>query len=756
VASAPIGVKGYVLFSSTLGVLWPPVFTSLFVGAVLVIPTQAHELYRILIQGDDWIRAVVTLLLLAILSYVTNLMGQALIQTIKPPAITPNTPEGFLARILPGACGALIPFVAGVGAIAAAVEIPHISLPSTAIARSTSLAEIARLTKEALVQAKHLQVAGWGLIGIAVALFVVTFVLNRRRQAPVLAEFVSAHWPGVWIGGAGLYCLLSIVFTVSNRAAASLGTLAVVCIFAVLLVTFLSGLRVGSRRLGLPVITLGFVAGGIFSVLGWNDNHIVRETLLEHPKPIADFAGPQLAFQAWFRARQDLGHYTEKRQPYPVFIVAARGGGIYAAGQVAIFLSRMQDQCPNFSQHIFAISGVSGGSVGAAVFSSLARKMAQNRPWQSCDPGEPGTGGMESHAKSFIETDFLAPIVAAALFPDLLQRFLPFRIGATDRGKALAKGMERAWQASEPGSKNPFEEAFLNQWNPESAAPALLFNTTEVGNGRRLVISPFAIIPSIPAALSQSAWFYETRETFPTGGTRPPPVARDLRLSEAAGISARFPWLLPAAAIERDGKLIRLVDGGYFDNSGIETALNVIEVLTGLRQIHLDHPAEGDGRFDYFDFDIHLITISGSGVDSPDTLQGLSDVLAPIQALFSARNAEGSLAYVRGQTALRSSRDDTHPAATLDEQDMPLALGFQMSGNSIGLIAAEVGEASQCGRFLAPFVQEAARITPDPQWIMEYVRENSYTSCLMKYLLSGENMPTGNAYPEEPQSSPPH
>jgi hypothetical protein len=274
--------------------------------------------------------------------------------------------------------------------------------------------------------------------------------------------------------------------------------------------------------------------------------------------------------------------------------------------------------------------------------------------------------------------------------------------------------------------------------------------------GRRLVISPFAIIPSIPAALSQSAWFYETRETFPTGGTRPPPVARDLRLSEAAGISARFPWLLPAAAIERDGKLIRLVDGGYFDNSGIETALNVIEVLTGLRQIHLDHPAEGDGRFDYFDFDIHLITISGSGVDSPDTLQGLSDVLAPIQALFSARNAEGSLAYVRGQTALRSSRDDTHPAATLDEQDMPLALGFQMSGNSIGLIAAEVGEASQCGRFLAPFVQEAARITPDPQWIMEYVRENSYTSCLMKYLLSGENMPTGNAYPEEPQSSPPH
>ncbi len=56
---------------------------------------------------------------------------------------------------------------------------------------------------------------------------------------------------------------------------------------------------------------------------------------------------------------------------YPVFIIAAEGGGIYAASAAATMLAILQDAVPEFSEHVFAISGVSGGAIGAAIFRAL-------------------------------------------------------------------------------------------------------------------------------------------------------------------------------------------------------------------------------------------------------------------------------------------------------------------------------------------------------------------------------------------------
>ena len=80
-------------------------------------------------------------------------------------------------------------------------------------------------------------------------------------------------------------------------------------------------------------------------------------------------------FEQWYASRPDLEVYDE----YPVYIVAAQGGGMYAADQTAIFLSRLQDNCPAFRNHLFAISAVSGGSVGAATFVSALR-LAEQAP----------------------------------------------------------------------------------------------------------------------------------------------------------------------------------------------------------------------------------------------------------------------------------------------------------------------------------------------------------------------------------------
>jgi hypothetical protein len=89
---------------STLGAMWPPLVTLIFLTVAIVLPTQAHELYRIMIQDDDGTRVLVTLIFLAALFGVASLMGHALVRTIRPNPIT-GAFESFLMRTLPNICG---------------------------------------------------------------------------------------------------------------------------------------------------------------------------------------------------------------------------------------------------------------------------------------------------------------------------------------------------------------------------------------------------------------------------------------------------------------------------------------------------------------------------------------------------------------------------------------------------------------------------------------------------------------------------
>ena len=62
------------------------------------------------------------------------------------------------------------------------------------------------------------------------------------------------------------------------------------------------------------------------------------------------------------------------------------------------------------------------------------------------------------------------------------------------------------------------------------------------------------------------------------------PVSVDVRLSTAAGVSSRAPFVSPHADVrDRRSQLAdSVVDGGYFDNSGIVTALDIAHGLKAL------------------------------------------------------------------------------------------------------------------------------------------------------------------------------
>jgi hypothetical protein len=119
--------------------------------------------------------------------------------------------------------------------------------------------------------------------------------------------------------------------------------------------------------------------------------------------------------------------------------------------------------------------------------------------------------------------DFLSPVVAGMLFPDLVQRFLPVPIALAERQRFL----ERSWEAAFDGEaralfKGPFQGLYSG---PEAAAlPSLLLSTTIVETGQHGVFSNLRL-DGPPQVID----LLEPR--YGLGG---------VRTNAAAGVSARF------------------------------------------------------------------------------------------------------------------------------------------------------------------------------------------------------------------------
>jgi len=234
-----------------------------------------------------------------------------------------------------------------------------------------------------------------------------------------------------------------LLFVLAPVVAGSLlGAPAIVFLAAANAVFFGSATVLLSRALRIPVASFALLAAAVFS--GWNDNHAVR--LVDGaPQP-----RPQLraAFEVWAAPRLAAWREAEMPGRLPVFLVAAEGGGIRAAYWTAVVLGRLRDRHPGFERHVFGISGVSGGSLGAAVFVALLHDGVPEPACRAHAEGRrhlvEGVGPAELCAQEVLRQDLLAPVVGTLVAPDFLQWFLPVPVPAFDRSRAL----EDSWSAA--------------------------------------------------------------------------------------------------------------------------------------------------------------------------------------------------------------------------------------------------------------------------------------------------------------------
>jgi hypothetical protein len=318
----------------------------------------------------------------------------------------------------------------------------------------------------------------------------------------------------------------------------------------------------------------------------------------------------------------------------PLFIVAAEGGGIRAAYWTALVLGEIEDRARSggldFGRHVLAISGVSGGSLGAAVYTSLLAKRATpgvRGPELQCARAD----SVRERAERILSRDFLSPTVAVMLFPDMLQQLVPVGF-LNDRAVAIERSWEAAWNECEDGDL--FAQRFTASWTgaQASAVPLLFLNSTVVETGQRLITSPVAIAEPL---------FSEALD-----GRRV--LGPNLTLSTAVHTSARFTYVSPAGTVRRqdeaahvDGadksEWIRLVDGGYFENSGAVTAA---EILRGVQQYAARRPA-GAPRIRPIVLHVSNDPTTNDPRDLLERHKLLNQPFAPLKAMLNVRAARG-------------------------------------------------------------------------------------------------------------------
>jgi hypothetical protein len=378
----------------------------------------------------------------------------------------------------------------------------------------------------------------------------------------------------------------------------------------------------------LPVFLL-LAAGGV-------DNHEVRQLAPEAGARRADSV--RAAALAWLRLheaefRQARG---DGREYFPVYIAAAEGGGLRAAYWTGNVLGELDAATDGrFSRRLFAISGVSGGSLGAAAF------VAQLPPAPGCNTPDPVS--VRNCVRHFLKGDFLAPMVAYLLFPDGLQRFLPFApIRRFDRARALERSWEVSWAQTHPGATaNPFALSYEALARAKEPVPRLFLNATRVETGKRALVSP---------ARFDEDEFPEVDDLLAVGG-RP----WTMPLSTAVHLSARFSYVSPAARICKDaagscddeGVWGRLVDGGYHENSGAETAANLLRAVRRAAREFEAAQAPGPTRIRP---QVVIITNDANSTRlcepqaDPEPARWYTELLSPMAALWNARTARGAQA----------------------------------------------------------------------------------------------------------------
>lgn len=414
------------------------------------------------------------------------------------------------------------------------------------------------------------------------------------------------------------------------------------------------------QRLGWPSL-LPFTLIFVFTIWVWDG--ISGDHLVAYTNPSAP--GIRLTDE-----REGVGARLERWRKAngaaaadPIFVVAISGGGLRASYWATRVLAELDElTCGVFHRRVFAVSGVSGGSLGAAAYVSwLAdQEEAADGPAKCSDEARDGYDPSSyERLKHFVGADYLSPILAALMFRDVIPIVFPFpALFPSRRGEILERTWGEGWH--ETFGSNHFALPFLSLYTKPSGPrlPSLVLNVTSGTTGKPVLISNIRMDVPNTIDIFRAGYFSE-----------------GLSLAGATHHSARFPLISPTGQLWRsatgDDRLSKasleiigavgqdrsprripvpvaklkttLVDGGFYDNSG---ALPIGEIVRQIRSsiknapvyalLITSEPQTADG-----DEDVGPVCGGGGPGERKAQVDRLGAVNSAVQAIFETRNARG-------------------------------------------------------------------------------------------------------------------
>ncbi len=269
-----------------------------------------------------------------------------------------------------------------------------------------------------------------------------------------------------------------------------------------------------------------------------------------------------------------------------VFIVCAMGGGSRAGYITASVLKTLDSIYPWFFNHTICYSSVSGGSVG--IYTYLKGK-------------ETGKISDSSFLRNIYQANYNSSGLFGLLIGDALETMFGTIIttmkdrtspkssatGFYDRNYRIRQ--EYDYKLQDAVSSNPSDRCDSltfypcrteNTFRPDTFRafylkhqanyPIHLINTFEVNSGRRAIISPFpaqylTFFPNTILPLQDTSYDCSITQ-------------KDIYYRDAVNLSELFPLVSAASHIgnKRDAQF---VDGGYYENYGLTTGLDVFRYL---------------------------------------------------------------------------------------------------------------------------------------------------------------------------------
>lgn len=493
-------------------------------------------------------------------------------------------------------------------------------------------------------------------------------------------EAVSLH-AGAWLG-LGLL-MLGAVAAFGDRLLAVASGIYLVPILLGAWIPVFTQIGMASQRTRFPFTVLLLAAWLLAANSCGHSNRVSRAQ--QEPQPAMEFGE---AVAAWKEANCVGGTC-----PRPVLVTIA-GGASRAAFFAATILGELLDNpcrqpgracekpdaaVPLLAQRVFAISGVSGGSLGAVqavAAMSDARRVPQDTallppcidksPWHFYKT--PNQSKWRDCLQVLAGEDFLSPAVLALVTSEpflflepILGRFWP-NGQFLDRAAILENSWINHYQDNvvAPAQDAPtlpprgdlaqsFSRFGQGVRKDGTWLPLLILNATSEETGKRVLASQIAnqLGPASQIRLERPTLFVDAFEASRFLGelTLPRPscaIARgnglDLTLASAALNSARFPIVSPAGRFADGCEVtLRAVDGGYFENDGATTTAEIADALKRFALAPVVLHIANDP--------VDLIADPERDQRPPSRQDSLVPLLmTPVNTVLSTRSARGSYA----------------------------------------------------------------------------------------------------------------